>query len=182
MAAAKAAARRQRENRQNELFWQVERAGQHAVVTRKGATIRTKGAAWNVAMGNILVDRFSVKIGLPKTKQRNAIAIGFIKEPNFWEVPHASGAVFVFNYSGWYMNVRKGSLCSIQGHDDAPFAKPFKHGDVLTVIFDKLAHTISFSQNGDDLGVAFEYVDPSVHGFFPAVISYDSNVHVSFVS
>ncbi|CAK4074443.1 unnamed protein product [Aphanomyces euteiches] len=165
---------------QQRLFWDPERVGQYASVSNNGMTMKTRGPAWNVAMGNITVDCFAVKIGFPKTKYRNAIAIGFIKEPSFWEVQHESSAVFVFNYSGWYMNVRKGSLCSLQGHDDAPFVHPLKHGDILTVILDKTSKTISFLQNDTHLGVAFKDIEDEA--LFPAIISYDANVEMTFVT
>ncbi|RQM25627.1 hypothetical protein B5M09_000660 [Aphanomyces astaci] len=174
---------RQQNNQDNAttLRWDPARVGIHATVSgRGGARLKTTRLGWNVAMGSVKVSSFCVRVNLPKSKHRNAIAIGFIKEPKFWEVPHGAESVFVFNYSGWYINVRKGSLCSLQGHDDTPFASPFKDGDTLEVMLDHSSKTLSFVHNGTHLGIAYSNVDDTE--LFPALISYDARVQLTFVA
>ncbi|RHY34214.1 hypothetical protein DYB32_001882 [Aphanomyces invadans] len=161
------------------LRWDPSRVGIHATVSSRGCRLKTIRSAWNVAMGNVKVSSFCVKVELNKSKARNAIAIGFIKEPKFWEVPNGDESVFVFNYSGWYLNVRKGTLCSLQGHDDAPFGTPFKSGDILMTILDHTSKTVSFVHNGSHLGIAYSNVDDDV--LFPAVISYDAKIELTFL-
>ncbi|EQC40794.1 hypothetical protein SDRG_01864 [Saprolegnia diclina VS20] len=165
-----------------DVAWDLGRCGPLSMIRNHRRTVTMTEAGWNVVIGASVARRFSVLVTLPKNKYHNTVAIGLTHEPDFWQDPIDNTApVFFFNHTGWYLNVRRGSLCS-RDHDDAPFAAKLKSGDVVTCIWDADAGSIRFLRNELDLGVAFEGVFGSYDWqLYPALISYDKNVEVTLL-
>ncbi|OQR93709.1 hypothetical protein ACHHYP_02333 [Achlya hypogyna] len=161
--------------------WDLGRCGQFGMIRNMARTVTTTESGWNVVVATSTARRFSVLVTLPKNKMHNTIAIGFTHEPEFWRDPIDNPPVFYFNHTGWYVNVRKGSLCS-RDHDDSPFVSKLKSGDVLTCIWDADAGTIRFLRNDLDLGVAFKGIF-GAHDWqlYPALISYDKNIEITLL-
>ncbi|OQR93712.1 hypothetical protein ACHHYP_02334 [Achlya hypogyna] len=162
-----------------DICWDPARCGQLSSIAVGGRQVTTTGNGWNVVVADAVIDAFEVQLVFPKTKATNTIAIGFTAEPEFWREPTPKMQIFDFWKSGWYINVRRGTLCSRYGHDDASFASSFKSGDTLTVVFDRTLKTIRFLRNGSPLGIA--YSDIEVSELYPALVSYDRGVGVNFV-
>ncbi|KDO28198.1 hypothetical protein SPRG_06247 [Saprolegnia parasitica CBS 223.65] len=165
-----------------DVTWDLGRCGPLSMIRNHRRTVTMTAAGWNVVIGASVTRRFSVLVTLPKNKHHNTVAIGLTHEPDFWQDPITNTApVFFFNHTGWYLNVRKGSLCS-RDHDDAPFASKIKSGDVITCVWDADAGSIRFLRNELDLGVAFEGIFGS-HDWqlYPALISYDKNIEVTLL-
>ncbi|OQR94916.1 hypothetical protein THRCLA_08065 [Thraustotheca clavata] len=162
--------------------WDLDRCGPYAFIRNNAHSIYTTQAGWNVVVGTCTAKRFAVQITLPKNKYVNTIAIGFTHEPNFWRDPiNKHPKVFFFNHTGWYMNIRKGTLCS-RDHDDSPFASKLKSGDVLSSIWDDVHGTIRFLRNDIDMGVAFKGIF-NHHNWqlYPAIVSYDKNIEITIL-
>ncbi|CAK4638922.1 hypothetical protein LEN26_005696 [Aphanomyces euteiches] len=158
--------------------WDVARCGQFATISNEGRVVKTTGNGWNVVIGREPADRFSVKISFPTTKQKNSVAIGFTQETAFWKVPVQNPhSIFMFNEHGWFLNVRRGALCSKLGHDNDPYCAPFKTGDVLTVVLDRAANSISFYKNRKHMGIAYTNVLET--DLFPAMATYDRGLKIA---
>ncbi|EQC40793.1 hypothetical protein SDRG_01863 [Saprolegnia diclina VS20] len=166
-----------------ECRWDLGRCGALASISDDLRLVKTTANGWNVVMGSTMVDVFSVQLFYPKTKAHNTIALGFTTEPDFWQQPTAETNVFNFCDAGWFLNVRKGTRCSRDGHDDSPYATGLKSGDVLTVVLDRPLRTIRFLRNGNALGksLGVAYADIAETDLYPALVSYDRGVGVQLV-
>ncbi|KDO28199.1 hypothetical protein SPRG_06248 [Saprolegnia parasitica CBS 223.65] len=154
-----------------EYCWDLGRCGALASISDDRRLVKTTANGWNVVMGDGM------------TKAHNTIALGFTTEPDFWRQPSAATNVFNFCDAGWFLNVRKGTRCSRDGHDDSAFATSLKSGDVLTVVFDRPLRTIRFLRNGNALGssLGVAYADIAETELYPALVSYDRGVGVQLV-
>ncbi len=166
--------------------WDLSRCGQFGTILARGRTVQTTAPGWNIVIGSNPCHRFSVKFVLPKSKGLNAIAIGFTHTPEIWELPvKKPNTALMFNETGWYLNVRKGTLCSPE-HDDHPFGPKgiWKSGDIVTCVYDDDAGTIRFMRNKDmvDLGIAFHHIPKAKAGdrMYPTLISYDRGLEMTF--
>ncbi|RHY09466.1 hypothetical protein DYB28_015111, partial [Aphanomyces astaci] len=160
--------------------WDVARCGQFSEIDQQGRRMRSTSSGWNVVIGREPADSFVVRVSFPTTKQKNSVAIGLTKEPNFWKEPlQATHSAFDFNQFGWFLNVQRGALCSKAGHDNAPYCTRFKTGDVLAVVLDTDTSTMRFFKNGKDLGVAF--TDVTERDMYPAVITYDRGIKLELL-
>ncbi|OQR94919.1 hypothetical protein THRCLA_22201 [Thraustotheca clavata] len=160
-------------------LWDASRAGQFTSITDNGRTVLTNGYGWNVVIAEDMIETFDVHLHFPKSKYTNTIAIGFTCEPEFYHEPTPDMQVFDFWKSGYYINVRRGTLCSRDGHDNASFGPAFKSGDILTVVFDRTMKTIRFLRNGNHLGIAYSDIHESQ--LYPALVSYDRGVKIKLM-
>ncbi|KDO31917.1 hypothetical protein SPRG_03133 [Saprolegnia parasitica CBS 223.65] len=96
--------------------------------------------------------------------------------------PRKGFGVYSYNpeVSGYYVELRHGTLYAQDGIRGTPYCAGFSEGDVVTVRWRRDVGEIHFEKNDLELGVAFSGL-PTDLELFPAVDMYYHGAHLSFV-
>jgi hypothetical protein len=129
-----------------------------------GNSIVTKSVAhatWDAVLGSAPVSQFTTTtLAVGRTKRT---MIGFAPKSTFsWDSQSWE--------KGWYFYV--GRLYSKNGDNNREYTT-LQRG-IVTAIYDRTAHQISFIVNNTPCGIAFENVDPDEE-LYPALLLYDED-------
>ncbi|OQR88301.1 hypothetical protein ACHHYP_06994 [Achlya hypogyna] len=96
--------------------------------------------------------------------------------------PKKGFGVYSYNpeASGYYVELRHGTLYAQDGIRGTPYCAGFVEGDIVTVRWRRDLGEIHFEKNDQELGVAFTGV-PGDADLFPAVDMYYHGAHIAFV-
>eukprot|EP00823_Brevimastigomonas_motovehiculus_P008045 TRINITY_DN72_c0_g1_i1.p1 TRINITY_DN72_c0_g1~~TRINITY_DN72_c0_g1_i1.p1 ORF type:complete len:473 (-),score=135.31 TRINITY_DN72_c0_g1_i1:282-1700(-) len=114
--------------------------------------------------------------------------VNFPKSDNSWAINIGVNILSKFNNStalggdsdhGWAY-IANGQKCHHSGGGQTYCGKKYKADDVITCELNNTDHTLTFYQNGESLGVAFEDM-PSNADLYPCVSVTPHNVELKFV-
>ncbi|KAF0690060.1 Aste57867_18533 [Aphanomyces stellatus] len=167
-----------------ECRWDVTRCGRLGAVSNGGRTVVTMGKGWNVAVGDRPHRSFSARVTFPNSKYINTVAVGLTRDRELCHEASAKPLVFAFHTRGWFLDLARGTLSTLDGDDHVPYVPGFRSKDVVTVeLVDGVdGGALTFYKNGASLGVAKTgvLVSPDTP-LYPVVVSHDRGVHLDFV-
>jgi hypothetical protein len=141
------------------LTWDPNYQGTSLQLSDDNKTVvRTSGLAWNAGvLGTEAVSSYKLKV---TNRGDGNVMVGFAPRSGFQ--PNGQN----YHRCGYYLYLASGTLYSGHGQSGARYTQSINNGDILTVTYDATSRQISFAQNGQQLGVAFNDVAP---GLFPAL-------------
>ena len=92
--------------------------------------------------------------------------------------PSGSGGAIGGGHKGWSYYGATTGFTYHDGKSDSRYGQKMVQGDVIGVILDLNEGTLSFTRNGEDLGIAFK--DIASRELYPAVSLYDAGDRVRF--
>lgn len=128
-------------------------------------------------IGNVAVDKFTVRVDMEKTNRNGGVLIGFTTG-YIWDPNNDKS-----DNNGWYISVYDGSLFGIRtSGKGTPYSSEINNGDYITVI--REGNSIRFKINKIDLGFCPRFFNMALVNkpLFPALSMALVNTSVTIVN